>query len=84
MISKERTAIIHELRGEAPPSLEAVLARLQPCDLVIVEGCGATATTRSVRNLALDIKRWRKTTHRGGHCRNRTGGRRSCTCFWPG
>ena len=38
VISKERTAIIHELRGEEAPSLEHVLAQLQPCDLVIVEG----------------------------------------------
>ena len=38
VISKERTAIIHELRGEEPPSLEQVLAQLQPCDLVLVEG----------------------------------------------
>lgn len=38
VISKERTAIIHELRGQEPPSLEQVLAQLQPCDLLIVEG----------------------------------------------
>lgn len=38
VISRDRTAIIHELRGEEPPSLEQVLARLRPCDLVIVEG----------------------------------------------
>jgi molybdopterin-guanine dinucleotide biosynthesis adapter protein len=38
VISKERTAIIHELRGQEPPSLREVLAQLQPCDLVIVEG----------------------------------------------
>lgn len=33
-----RWALMHELRGEDPPSLEALLARLSPCDLVIVEG----------------------------------------------
>jgi molybdopterin-guanine dinucleotide biosynthesis adapter protein len=38
VISKERTAIIHELRGEEPPSLAQVLAQLKPCDLVIIEG----------------------------------------------
>ena len=38
VISQERTAIIHELRGQQPPSLQDVLDRLQPCDLVIVEG----------------------------------------------
>jgi molybdopterin-guanine dinucleotide biosynthesis adapter protein len=38
VISKERTAIIHELRGQEPPSLAEALDKLQPCDLVIVEG----------------------------------------------
>jgi molybdopterin-guanine dinucleotide biosynthesis adapter protein len=38
VISKERTAIIHELREEEPPSLDQVLGQLAPCDLVIVEG----------------------------------------------
>jgi molybdopterin-guanine dinucleotide biosynthesis adapter protein len=38
VISNERTAIIHELRGAGPPSLDQVLAQLAPCDLVIVEG----------------------------------------------
>jgi molybdopterin-guanine dinucleotide biosynthesis adapter protein len=38
VISRDRTAIIHELRGEAEPSLADVLVRLRPCDLVIVEG----------------------------------------------
>jgi molybdopterin-guanine dinucleotide biosynthesis adapter protein len=29
---------MHELRGAAEPSFDAQLARLSPCDLVIVEG----------------------------------------------
>jgi molybdopterin-guanine dinucleotide biosynthesis protein B len=29
---------MHELRGAAEPALDAHLARLSPCDLVIVEG----------------------------------------------
>jgi molybdopterin-guanine dinucleotide biosynthesis protein B len=29
---------MHELRGAAEPAFEAQLARLSPCDLVIVEG----------------------------------------------
>jgi molybdopterin-guanine dinucleotide biosynthesis protein B len=29
---------MHELRGAAEPSFEVQLARLSPCDLVIVEG----------------------------------------------
>lgn len=32
-----RWALIHELHGEAEPSLEEQLARLSPCDLVLVE-----------------------------------------------
>lgn len=38
VISRERWAIIHEHRGEAEPSLDDILAKLAPCDLVIVEG----------------------------------------------
>jgi molybdopterin-guanine dinucleotide biosynthesis protein B len=29
---------MHELRDEEEPSLDALLARLAPCDLVVVEG----------------------------------------------
>ena len=36
--SGKRWALIHELRDEDEPSLEDLLARLSPCDLVIVEG----------------------------------------------
>jgi len=54
VISRDRTAIIHELRGEEPPSLETVLARLQPCDLVIVEGYKRDSHQKiEVRNVAL-------------------------------
>jgi molybdopterin-guanine dinucleotide biosynthesis adapter protein len=55
VISNERTAIIHELRGEQPPSLEQVLAKLKPCDLVIVEGYKRDAHDKiEVRNLDLN------------------------------
>ena len=55
VISRDRTAIIHELRGDEPPSLDQVLARLQPCDLVIVEGYKRDSHDKiEVRNLALD------------------------------
>jgi molybdopterin-guanine dinucleotide biosynthesis adapter protein len=55
VISNERSAIIHELRGEAPPSLEQVLAQLKPCDLVIVEGYKRDAHAKiEVRNVDLD------------------------------
>ncbi len=33
-----RWALMTELRGEEPPPLEAMLAKLDPCDLVLVEG----------------------------------------------
>jgi molybdopterin-guanine dinucleotide biosynthesis protein MobB len=33
-----RWALVTELRGAEPPPLEALLARLDPCDLVLVEG----------------------------------------------
>ena len=38
VISQNRWAIIHENRGEAEPPLDEILAKLAPCDLVIVEG----------------------------------------------
>ena len=36
--SSRRWVLMHELRGAAEPSFESQLARLSPCDLVIVEG----------------------------------------------
>jgi len=38
VVSRHRWAIIHESRDEAEPSLDEILAKLAPCDLVIVEG----------------------------------------------
>jgi molybdopterin-guanine dinucleotide biosynthesis protein B len=38
VVSSARIAIVHELRQETEPSLEDVLSRLSPADLVIVEG----------------------------------------------
>jgi molybdopterin-guanine dinucleotide biosynthesis protein B len=38
LMSDERWALMHELRGAAEPALEEQLARLSPCDLVLVEG----------------------------------------------
>lgn len=35
--SQYRWALVHELRGEPEPGLEEQLARLAPCDLVLVE-----------------------------------------------
>ncbi len=36
--SAQRWALMHELRGEPEPTLAEHLARLSPCDLVLVEG----------------------------------------------
>lgn len=36
--SDRRWVLMHELRDESEPSLEAQLARFAPCDLVLVEG----------------------------------------------
>jgi molybdopterin-guanine dinucleotide biosynthesis protein B len=38
IVSARRWALMHELEGEGEPPLADVLARLSPCDLVIVEG----------------------------------------------
>lgn len=38
IVSSRRWALMHELRDEDEPTLASVLARLAPCDLVIVEG----------------------------------------------
>lgn len=38
IVSGRRWALMHELRGEDEPTLEEVLGRLAPCDLVLVEG----------------------------------------------
>ncbi len=36
--SSRRYALMHELRGSPEPTLDALVARLSPCDLVLVEG----------------------------------------------
>jgi molybdopterin-guanine dinucleotide biosynthesis adapter protein len=41
--SAVRWALMHELRGAAELSLDAALARLSPCDLVLVEGFKSAA-----------------------------------------
>ncbi|MBX9458789.1 MAG: molybdopterin-guanine dinucleotide biosynthesis protein B [Rhizobium sp.] len=38
IVSGTRYAIMHELRGAPEPSLDDVLARLAPCDIVLIEG----------------------------------------------
>ena len=38
VVSGNRWALMHELRDEEEPALEAILSRLAPCDIVLVEG----------------------------------------------
>ncbi len=38
IVGGARWAVMHELRGADEPSMEEILARLSPCDIVIVEG----------------------------------------------
>lgn len=38
IVSGRRWALMHELRGAAEPSLDELIAKLAPCDLVLVEG----------------------------------------------
>ncbi|APO67892.1 molybdopterin-guanine dinucleotide biosynthesis protein MobB [Rhizobium gallicum] len=38
IVSGTRYAIMHELRGAPEPAFEEILARLAPCDLVLIEG----------------------------------------------
>ena len=55
VVSLSRWAIIHEARGEAEPSLADILAKLAPCDFVIVEGYKRDSHDKiEVRNLDLD------------------------------
>ena len=54
VVSQQRWAIMHELRGVEPPSLDAILAKLAPCDLVIIEGYKRDTHDKiEVRNLEL-------------------------------
>ena len=38
IVSGRRWALMHELKGDSEPSLEEILSRLSPVDLVLVEG----------------------------------------------
>ncbi|MCJ8052122.1 molybdopterin-guanine dinucleotide biosynthesis protein B [Shinella curvata] len=38
IVSGTRYAIMHELRGAPEPTFEEILARIAPCDLVLIEG----------------------------------------------
>ncbi|KON79703.1 molybdopterin-guanine dinucleotide biosynthesis protein B [Azoarcus sp. PA01] len=46
MLSNDRWVLMHELRGEAEPTLEAQLRLLSPCDVVLIEGYKAAAVPK--------------------------------------
>lgn len=43
LVSHQRWVLMHELRGSPEPTLEEQLARMSPCDLVLIEGFKDTA-----------------------------------------
>lgn len=54
VVSQKRLAVLTEFGDQSEPPLSAVLARLKPCDLVIVEGYKRDFHDKiEVRNLAL-------------------------------
>jgi len=58
VVSRHRWAIIHESREETEPGLSEILAKLAPCDLVIVEGYKRDTHDKiEVRNLDLSHPR---------------------------
>ncbi len=58
VVSRHRWAVISELRDDPEPSLDDMLAKLDPCDLVIVEGYKRDGHDKiEVRNLDNDNPR---------------------------
>ena len=55
IVSGRRWALMHELQGDAEPSLEAILARISPCDIVLVEGY-KRETHQKIETRRLDAK----------------------------
>jgi molybdopterin-guanine dinucleotide biosynthesis protein B len=54
VVSRHLWALVHELGGEPEPSLDDMLGKLAPCDLVIVEGYKRDSHLKiEVRDLAL-------------------------------
>lgn len=57
LVTPRRWALMHELRGDDEPTLEQMIARLSPCDIVLVEGykSGGHAKIEVRRREARDI-----------------------------
>lgn len=58
LVSDQRYAVLHELRDEPSPPLDALLARLTPCDLVLVEGYKREAMPKLEVHRAVTNKPW--------------------------
>ena len=58
LASDQRYAVLHELRDEPPPMLDALLARLAACDLVLVEGYKREAMPKLEVHRAVTDKPW--------------------------
>ncbi len=55
VVSGKRWALMHELRGEDEPTLETILTRLAPADIVLVEGYKREAH-KKIETRRLDAK----------------------------
>ena len=58
LASDQRYALLHELRDKPPPTLEALLARLTPCDLVLIEGYKREPIPKIEVHRAATAKSW--------------------------
>jgi len=61
LVSNRRWAIMHELGDDAEPPMEEVLAKMAPCDLVLIEGYKRQAHDKIevIRdNSRVDAPRW--------------------------
>jgi molybdopterin-guanine dinucleotide biosynthesis adapter protein len=55
VVSANRWALVHELRGAPEPALQDIVGKLAPCDLVLTEGYKWEKHPKiEVRNLSLD------------------------------
>ena len=55
IVSANRWALVHELRGTPEPALQDIIGKLGPCDLVLTEGYKWEKHPKiEVRNLSLD------------------------------
>ncbi len=72
IVSDRRWALMHELRGDEEPLLETMLARMSPCDIVLVEGYKREnhkkIEARRDRGEGSDSFIGKRSEHRGDRC----------------